>query len=132
MSASALPAAPAFAGSSPGLAGHTRISTQALTSTAKAVAADFFRVPPAQIRVAWADDQGMLALSLSLPVSLPPLARIAADPELVARTGGSVWERARAAKPVLKDRVTELTGSVVSRVDIRVTGARLDEGSRVR
>jgi hypothetical protein len=130
VSASALPAA--LPGSKPGLAGHTRISTQALTSTAKEAAAEFFRVPPAQVRVSWSDDQGMLALSLALPVSLPPLARIAADPDLVARTGGSAWDRAHAAKPVLRDTVTALTGSVVSRVDIRITGVRLEEGSRVR
>lgn len=116
----------------PGLAGHNRISTQALTSTAKAAAAEFFRVPPAQVRVSWSDDQGLLALSLALPVSLPPLTRIAADPDLVDRAGGSVWDRAHAAKPLLRDKVTQLTGSLVSRVDVRITGVQLDEGSRVR
>lgn len=74
----------------------------------------------------------MLALSLSLPVSLPALTRIAADPGLVARAGGSIWDRAHAAKPLLKDKVTALTGSLLSRVDIRVTGVQLNEGSRVR
>ncbi|MET4060651.1 hypothetical protein ABIB35_002202 [Arthrobacter sp. UYP6] len=128
-------AVPAFVPASPqapGYAGHNRISTQALTSTAKAAAAEFFRVPAAQIRVSWSDDQGMLALSLALPVSLPPLNRIAADPDLLNRTGGSVWDRAHAAKPLLKDKVTELTGSLVSRVDVRLTGVQLEEGSRVR
>ena len=114
------------------LAGHNRISTQALTSTAKAAAAEFFGVPASSIRVGWSDDQGMLAMSLSLPVSLPALNRIAADPGLVARAGGSVWERAHAAKPFLKDKVTALTGSLVSRVDVRVTGVQINEGSRVR
>jgi uncharacterized alkaline shock family protein YloU len=115
-----------------GLAGHNRISTQALTSTAKAAAAEFFGVPSSSIRVAWSDDQGMLAMSLSLPVSLPALNRIAADPGHIARAGGSVWDRAHAAKPFLKDKVTALTGSLVSRVDIRVTGVQINEGSRVR
>ena len=114
------------------LAGHNRISTQALTSTAKAAAAEFFRVPPAQIRVSWSDDQGMLALSLALPASLPPLTRIAVDPGLVDRVGGSVWDRAHEAKALLKDKVTELTGSLVSRVNVRITGVQVDEGSRVR
>ncbi|WP_237688638.1 MULTISPECIES: hypothetical protein [Arthrobacter] len=131
MSSAVLPAVPA-AERQAGLAGHNRISTQALTSTAKAAAAEFFRVPPAQIRVTWSDDQGMLAMSLALPVALPPLNRIAADPNLVSRAGGSVWDRAHEAKPLLRDRVTELTGSLVSRVDIRITGVHLEEGSRVR
>ncbi|GAA3291916.1 hypothetical protein ACFFON_00420 [Arthrobacter citreus] len=131
MSHAVLAASPAGARTS-GLAGHNRISTQALTSTAKAAAAEFFDVPPSAIRVAWSDDQGMLAMSLSLPVSLPALNRIAADPGLIARSGGSVWDRAHAAKPFLKDKVTGLTGSLVSRVDIRVTGVQISEGSRVR
>ncbi len=131
MSSAVLPAAETVAPKT-GLAGHNRISTQALTSTAKAAAAEFFRVPPAQIRVTWSDDQGMLAMSLALPVTLPPLNRIADDPDLVRRSGGSVRDRAHAAKPLLRDRVTELTGSMVSRVDVRITGVLLQEGSRVR
>lgn len=131
MSSAVLPAAPAVERTA-GLAGHNRISTQALTSTAKAAAAEFFRVPPAQIRVSWSDDQGMLAMSLALPVALPPLNRIAADPVLVSRAGGSVWDRAHEAKLLLRDRVTDLTGSLVSRVDVRITGVHLEEGSRVR
>ena len=128
----AAPAAAPAADRTPRLAGHNRISTQALSSTAKAAAAELFDVPSAAIRVTWSDDQGMLALSLSLPVSLPALTRIAADPGLVARAGGSIWDRAHAAKPLLKDKVTALTGSLLSRVDIRVTGVQLNEGSRVR
>lgn len=128
----AVPAAGPAAGYAQILAGHNRISTQALTSTAKAAAAEYFRVPPAQIRVSWSDDQGMLALALSLPVPIPPLAKIAADPGLAARSGGSIRDRAHQAKPLLRDRVTELTGSLVSRVDVRITGVRVEEGKRVR
>ncbi|WAP51862.1 hypothetical protein OL239_00315 [Arthrobacter sp. ATA002] len=131
MSPAVQDAAPA-ADRNSGLAGHNRISTQALTSTAKAAAAEFFDVSPASIRVGWSDDQGMLAMALSLPVSLPALTRIAADPGLVTRSGGSVWDRAHAAKPYLLEKVTALTGSLVSRVDIRVTGVQLSQGSRVR
>ena len=78
------------------------------------------------------DDEGLLALSMSLPVTMPPLEAVAKDPSLVARTGGSVWERVHGAKPVLLQRITYLTGSILSLVDIRVTGVRVQEGSRVR
>ncbi|MFZ3451997.1 hypothetical protein TVB01_01810 [Arthrobacter sp. 7Tela_A1] len=115
-----------------GLAGHNRISTQALTSTAQAVAAEHFGVPASLVRVTWSDDEGLLALSMSLPVTMPPLEAVAKDPSLVARTGGSVWERVHGAKPVLLQRITYLTGSILSLVDIRVTGVRVQEGSRVR
>lgn len=124
-------APPRAAVSRPALAGHTRISTQALSSTAAAVAAEFFGVSPHQIRVAWADDGGLLALSISLPMPVQPLQKVVRRPALVP-PGGTVLERARAAKPVLLRRVTELSGSIVSRVDIRITGARVEEGARVR
>ncbi|MCC3275728.1 MULTISPECIES: hypothetical protein [unclassified Arthrobacter] len=112
------------------LAGHNRISTQALTSTAKAAAAEYFGVPAQQIRVLWRDDQGLLALSLSLPIALPPLNTL--TPAMLELAGGTVWQRAHAAKPVLLQRVAELTGSRLSRVDIRITGALPAEGRRVR
>ncbi|NJC24519.1 hypothetical protein BJ994_003595, partial [Arthrobacter pigmenti] len=50
------------------LAGHNRISTQALTSTARAVAAEVLHVPAREIRASWSDDAGMLALRLALPI----------------------------------------------------------------
>ena len=46
------------------MAGHTRISTQALTSVARAAAAEALGVPPQDVRVEWSDDDGLLALSL--------------------------------------------------------------------
>ncbi|KAD4060586.1 hypothetical protein GD627_00275 [Arthrobacter yangruifuii] len=112
------------------LAGHNRISTQALTSTAQAAAAEYFGVPAQQVRVQWADERGLLALSVFLPIALPPLQTL--TPAMLQRSGGTVWERAHAAKPVLLRRVAELTGSRLSRVDIRITGALPAEGRRVR
>ena len=113
-----------------GLAGHNRISTQALTSTARGAASEYFGVPPQQVRVTWRDDHGLLALALSLPVPLPPLAAL--TPAMLERAGGTVKDRAHAAKPVLLQRISELTGSRLSRVDIRITGALTVEGRRVR
>ena len=124
--------APAGTRTASRLAGHNRISTQALSSTAQAVAAEHFGIPVPAIRVSWSDDQGLLALSLALPVTMPPLDAVVKDPGLVDRTGGSVWQRVHSAKPVLLQRISYLTGSILSVVDIRVTGIRVQEGSRVR
>ncbi|MCC9144113.1 MULTISPECIES: hypothetical protein [unclassified Arthrobacter] len=123
-------AAPPAAETAAHLAGHNRISTQALSSTAKAAASEYFGVPAQQVRVQWTDDRGKLALSVSLPITLPPLQAL--TPGMLDRAGGTVWERAHAAKPVLMQRVAELTGSRLSRVDIRVTGVLPAEGRRVR
>ncbi|MHA7154550.1 hypothetical protein [Arthrobacter sp. TMN-50] len=116
----------------PGLAGHNRISAQALTSTARAVAADIFDIPAQQIRASWSDDQGLLALRLALPIAVPPLTRIVRDPSLVSGFGGSIWDRTHAAKALILQRVTQLSGSQLSRVDIRITGIKLAESGRVK
>ncbi|NKX51611.1 hypothetical protein HER39_13755 [Arthrobacter deserti] len=114
------------------MAGHTRVSTQALPTTAQGVAAEVLGIPPELVRATWRDDSGSLALSLSLPLGIPSLDRVLADPELVAGFGGTVRDRAQAAKGLILERIARLSGSVLSRVDIRVTGVRVQEGGRVR
>ena len=113
------------------MAGHTRISTQALTSVAQAAAAEALGVTPHDVRAEWSDDDGLLALSLVSPITLPPLAAALRDPGCVAGSGGSVWDRAVAAKADILRRVTELSGARLSRVDIRISGASVREGGRV-
>ncbi len=114
------------------LAGHNRISTQALTSVARGAAAEIFDVAPADVRVSFADDGGLLALSLSLPIGIPPLPAVVHDPGRVAAHGGPIWSRAVQAKALILDRVAGLTGSGLGRVNIRITGVRATERSRVR
>jgi len=116
----------------PVLAGHNRISTQALTSVARAAAAEALGVPPQDVRADWTDDGGLLALALVAPISVPSLTSVLRDPARVAVFGGPIWDRAVAAKSQILHRVTELSGAQLSRVDIRVTGARVSDGSRVR
>jgi hypothetical protein len=43
-----------------------------------------------------------------------------------------MWDRAVAAKSEILQRVTELSGARLSRVDIRISGASMSEGGRVR
>ena len=114
------------------LSGHNRISTQALTSLAKAAAAQALGVDAEDVRADWTDDDGLLALSLVSPISVPPLQSVVLDPARVGAFGGSIWERAVRAKESILAKVSELSGSQVSRVDIRVSGARISTGGRVR
>jgi hypothetical protein len=46
--------------------------------------------------------------------------------------GGPIWDRAVAAKAQILQRVTELSGAQLSRVDIRISGASVSDGGRVR
>ena len=114
------------------LSGHNRISTQALTSLAKAAAAASLGVDAQDVRADWTDDDGLLALSLVTPISVPPLKAVVLDPARVQAFGGSIWDRTVQAKARILETVTELSGARLSRVDIRISGASISEGGRVR
>ncbi|MFJ4170942.1 hypothetical protein ACIPY3_15640 [Paenarthrobacter sp. NPDC089714] len=114
------------------LAGHNRISTQALTSLAQAAAAEALGVAPGDIRADWSDDDGLLALSIVAPISVPSLSEVLRQPQRVQGFGGSIWDRAVSAKAKVLDSVTQLSGSQLSRVDIRISGAQVTEGGRVQ
>jgi hypothetical protein len=114
------------------LSGHNRISTQALTSLARAAAAEALGVDAEDVRADWTDDDGLLALSLVAPISIPPLQSVVGDPGRVKASGGSIRDRAVKAKESILATVSELSGSRVSRVDIRISGTRISAGGRVQ
>lgn len=114
------------------LAGHNRISTQALTSLAQAATAEVFAVYPAQVRVSWRDEAGDLALAVSSPISAPSLTTVLRSPERVEKTGGPIFSRSVAAKALILERVQYLSGSRLSRVDVRITGIQATDEGRVQ
>ncbi|WP_245827912.1 hypothetical protein [Sinomonas mesophila] len=111
------------------MAGHNRVSTQALTSLACAAAAAELGVQPADVRAEWADDAGLLALSLVSPIAVPPLASVTSPADL-APWGGSAWERAARAKGRVLESVASLSGALISRVDLRISGVRVGPSLR--
>lgn len=123
---------PAPVASGQALSGHNRISTQALTSLAKAAAAQALGVEAQDVRADWTDDDGLLALSLVAPISIPPLESVVLDPARVQASGGSIWNRTVTAKAAILQTVSELSGSRLSRVDIRISGAKISTGGRVQ
>lgn len=123
-------AAPSFPGRV--LSGHNRISTQALTSLAKAAAADALGVEAHDVRADWADDDGLLALSLVSPIRIPPLTAVLRDAGQVAAFGGTIRDRTVDAKTRILTTVTDLSGARLSRVDIRISGVKPIGGGRVR
>lgn len=112
--------------------GHNRISTQALTSLAKAAAAEALGIHANDVRADWSDDDGLLALSLVAPIKIPSLAAVLRDAGRVEALGGSIWDRTVHARTDILSKVTELSGARLSRVDIRISGAHVTEGGRVQ
>lgn len=115
-----------------GLAGHTRVSTEALTSVAKYAASQVLLAPPGQVRVHWSDDAGALALSISSAMGAPSLVDLRRNPERLEQGGGTVLARATAAKALILGEVERLTGSQLSRVDIRISALVPSSTGRVR
>jgi hypothetical protein len=111
--------------------GHNRITTQALVSTARGVAAEVLGVQPAQVRASFSDERGLLALLLALPLPVPPLTRVQDEPGIIDAFGGPLWARADAARLPILERMQELTGAKLSRVDIRIIGSTVTRGARV-
>lgn len=99
----------------PPRAGYTRVNTQALANTARAVAAEAFGVAPGLVRAFLRDDSGYLALSIQVPAPLPLANPLSASRQTVLELVGDrrAWIGAR---------FSVLTGSLVSRVDVRITG----------
>jgi hypothetical protein len=106
-------------------AGLNRVSTQALTSLAQAAAAAELGIRPSEVRADWSDDAGLLALRIVAPIAIPDLsdAGAPADPSV---WGGSVWDRCAMAKGRILDSVGRLSGAALSRVDIRISGMRME------
>jgi len=100
--------------------GHVGVPAKVLQKVATAVVAETLRVRRADVRVEAADDGGRLALRVSTPVRIPVLSEAAALPD------GGVVAIVRDLQSTLTRRFSELAGRTVSRVDVTVSGSRID------
>ncbi|MCA5922679.1 MULTISPECIES: hypothetical protein [Curtobacterium] len=100
----------------PDVPGRVEITARALTSLARAVAAEGLGAPAKRVRVGLGDASGALSLDITGP--------IAAGDDIVARTS-------RIADQV-KGRVGELTGRRVGSAHIELTGIVREHESRTR
>lgn len=110
--------------------GRTRIAAKALEHVAVNIAAEALGVPAGRVKVELVDDRGALALIVTSPMRAVPLARITAASD-GARQPGTIIERATAATGAIRAKVTQLSGSTVSRVSIRVSGLDIAQEGRV-
>lgn len=114
------------------LAGRTTIGAKALDRVVAGVASQALGVSVKQVSAKLTDEAGLLGLSISAPIRLDPLERLAQNPGSITRAGGTVLERAERARRRIHAEVESITGSTVSRVEVRLTGVQVEPGTRVQ
>lgn len=98
------------------LAGITTVSARAIQTIAQAATAQRISVPGEQIKVSTRDDQGLLGIDISCPLSSQVVDTI------VNTTDTSVFSLADAARRDIVTRVGQIAGVKVGRVNLRLTG----------
>jgi hypothetical protein len=113
-------------GRGPVIPGHVSIAPRVLQKVGGAVVADTLLVSRSDVRVDARDDDGNLALRVSTPMNVPALTS-----DLVVAPGG-VLGTVRSLQETVTRRLFEITGRAVSRVDVTVTGSRLQKAEGLR
>lgn len=112
--------------------GRTRVTSKALNRVIGAVAADALGVDAKSVSIDLADTEGRLAVIVRSPLRVVSLTRVQDDAAIVARTGGSLLERAAAAQQLILSRSADLTGSAISTVTVRLTGVDVQPERRAK
>lgn len=112
--------------------GRTRITSRALNRVVSAVTSEELGVASRSVGVDLDDDGGSLTLTVRAPIHVMSITKAMDDPTAVDRAGGSVMDRAAKAQENIRTRVRSLTGSDISRIVLRLTGADITQERRVR
>ncbi|MFJ4222234.1 hypothetical protein [Curtobacterium luteum] len=100
----------------PGVPGRVEVTARALTSLARAVAAERLGAPARRVRVGLGDASGALTLDVESPVR--------AQDDLVTAAGHAAGD--------IRDRVAALTGRRVGPTHVELTGIVREHDGRVR
>ncbi|MBT2500599.1 hypothetical protein J7E25_15995 [Agromyces sp. ISL-38] len=98
-----------------------------MTRAAEAIAADTLGVGRKDLSVSLAGARGGLALQVETLLSVPDL-----DDDAAVDAAGSILDRLASAQATIRDRAAEVLGRDVVRVNIRISGAQVNERRRVR
>lgn len=104
--------------------GRNTISSRAVRRVVSAVTAEELGVRASEVSVELSDAHGALTVTASTPIHVSPL-------RTDARTSGTVLDRLARAQTSIRERCLSLTGSTIGRVDLHITGAKLEERRRV-
>lgn len=112
--------------------GRTVITARAIERIVRAVTADQFDVQAKAVSADMTDQDGRLDLAIKTPIRVVSIARVQDDGRSVERSGGSIVERAQRSEAAIIQQVGALTGSDVSSLSLRFTGAEIRQERRVR
>ena len=112
--------------------GRTVITERAIERVVRAVTADQFGVPSKSVSADLIDEGGQLELAVRTPIRVVSITRLQDDARAIERSGGSIIRRAKEAEAAIVDQVGSITGSSVSRLAVRFTGAEIKQERRVR
>lgn len=105
--------------------GRTRITPRALNRVVSQVTSEELGVAPRRVGVELNDEGGALTLTVRAPIRVASLRR-------APTSGASVMDRAARAQENIRSRVRSITGSDISRIFLRLTGADITEERRVK
>lgn len=108
-------------------AGRVDVTERVYAKVVRAASAELIGIERDALRAEVAGYRGGLAVRLATPLPVPSLD----DPDAV-RAMPDVIERSRTLQEQLQQRLTQLIGRDVTRIDITVTGAVTPERRRVR
>lgn len=113
------------------VSGRTTITHKALSTIVSLAAADFLGVEAKRVTVNLGDDHGLLVLDVTAPIRTVALSRIEADPGALDRSGGTLLQRAAVAQTRIRSRVGEVTGYLISRVEVHLNEVDIRHENRV-
>ncbi|MBZ4487518.1 NTP pyrophosphohydrolase [Microbacterium sp. cx-55] len=109
------------------LPGRTVVADRAIHAVCAHTAAVAIGVARREVKVTVGTTGGGLALRIEAPLPVPSLTDSAA-----IAAGSDLLERVRVIQRSIHERVAEIAGRTVSRVDVVVTGATVQKEKRVR
>ncbi|MET4783535.1 hypothetical protein [Glaciihabitans sp. UYNi722] len=111
--------------------GRNRVSSRAIKGVVSAITAEAMGVTARQVGVELADDKGLLEVTTSAAISVISLTATGRK-AMQSDVSGSIIDRATAAQTTIRDRVRELTGSSIGRVNLRLNDAHIEGEERVQ
>lgn len=107
--------------------GRTVVHDRVILKVVEQLCATALLVDRSSVIAKVSSTRGGMTVTVASPLSIPPL-----DDDIAVHAAGSIVDRLSATQAVLRERIGQVTGREVARVNITITGAILGEARRVQ